>query len=300
MAILAQIETSLLESQGYTLEAVDKAANIRALTQAQINNLALRGVLKLESNDTSVALSAKLAESLEAAHMTVTAPKGLSVMLKAPKASISELSTATIAGLPALGVSSIVSTNGAVKIDVSQALALEDASLKIRGPKGHHVTVTVSDTAANLEGLTARQIDGLRATGATGLVSTNADVSYTSTQTAAVLKHDINVSASGFFTVTEHATNLKNETFVYGPGFGHDALIGFLEAGTSHDLLEFSDSMFGFSSGSSQTHDAHELLTKFASGATNTIITDLQGDTLTINNHSIATFKNHLQDFKFT
>jgi hypothetical protein len=300
MAILAQIETSLLESQGYTLEVVDKAANIRTLTQAQINNLAVRGVLKLESNDTSVALSAKLAESLEAAHMTVTAPKGLSVMLKAPKASIENLSATTIAGLPALGVSSIVSTNGAVKIDVAQALALEDAGLKIRGPKGHRVTVTVLDTAANLEGLTARQIDGLTAIGVKGLVSTNANVSYTSAQTAAILKNDINVSATGSHTVTEHATNLKNETFVYGPGFGHDTLIGFLEAGTSHDLLEFRDSMFGFSSGSSQAQDAHELLTKFASGTTNTIITDLQGDTLTINNHSIATFKNHLQDFKFT
>ena len=61
MAILAQIETSLLESQGYTLAVVDTAANIEALTQAQINNLSVRGVLLIESSDTSVALSAKLA-----------------------------------------------------------------------------------------------------------------------------------------------------------------------------------------------------------------------------------------------
>ncbi len=298
MAILAQIVTSLLESQGYTLAVSDTAANIRALTQAQINNLSARGVLLIESNDTSVALSAKLAESLEAAHMTVTAPTGLSVMLKADKASIDSLSTTTIAGLPALGVTSIVSTNGPVDISVAQALALEGANLRIRGPKGHHVTVTVSDTAAKLEGLTASQIDGLTAIGVTGLVSTNADVSYTSAQTAAILKNDINVSASGSFTVTEHAT--QNETFVYGPGFGHDTLIGFLETSSSHDLRQFSDSMFGFSSSSSQTADARALLSNFASGTTNTTITDLQGDTLTINNHSISTFQNNLQDFKFT
>ena len=300
MAILAQIETSLLESQGYTLAVLDTSANIRALTQAQINNLSVRGVHLIELDDTSVALSAKLAESLEAADMTVTAPAGKNVILKTDKASIDNLSTATIAGLPAIGVTSIVSTNGPVDISVAQALALEGADLKIRGPKGHHVAVTVSDTAANLEGITAHQIDGLRAIGATKLVSINADVSYTSAQTAAILKNDVKVSASGSFTVTEHATNLKNETFVYGPGFGHDTLIGFLETGASHDLLQFSDSMFGFSSGSSQTQDAHELLSKFASGTTNTTITDLQGDTLTINNHSIASFKNHLQDFKFT
>ena len=48
MAILAQIETSLLESQGYTLAVLDTAANIRALTQAQINNLSTRGVHLIE------------------------------------------------------------------------------------------------------------------------------------------------------------------------------------------------------------------------------------------------------------
>jgi hypothetical protein len=242
----------------------------------------------------------KLAESLEAADMTVTAPAGLSVMLKSDKASIETLSTTTIAGLPALGVTSIVSTNGPVDISVAQALALEEANLKIRAPKGHHVTVTVSDAAVNLESLTPSQIDSLTAIGVDGIVSNNANVGYTSAQTAAILKNDINVSATCSHTLTEHATNLKNETFVYGPGFGHDTLIGFLETGTGHDILQFSDSMFGFSSGSSQTQDAHELLSNFASGTTNTTITDLQGDMLTIDNHSIATFKNHLQDFKFT
>jgi hypothetical protein len=221
-------------------------------------------------------------------------------MLKSDEASIDNLSTATIAGLPALGVTSIVSTNGPVDISVAQALALEDANLGIRGPKGGHLTVAVSDTAANLQALTASQINGLSAIGVTALVSTNADVSYTSAQTAALLSSELSVSASGSFTVTEHATGLQNETFVYGPGFGHDTIIGFLETSPGNDVLQFSDSMFGFSSSSSQTADAHALLSNFASGTTNTTITDRQGDTLTINNHSIATFENNLQDFKFT
>ena len=114
MAILAKIVTSLLVSQGYTLAVLDTAANIEGLTLAQINNLSVRGVLLLEASDTSVALSANLALSLEAADMTVTAPSGSEVTLTAPKASVSALSTTTIAGLPALGVSGIVSTNGSV------------------------------------------------------------------------------------------------------------------------------------------------------------------------------------------
>jgi len=59
--------------------------------------------------------------------------------------------------------------------------------------------------------------------------------------------------------------------------------------------------MFGFST-SSQTADAQALLSNYASGTTNTVITvpDPQGDTLTINNHAPSTFQNNLQDFKFT
>src|SRR5271165_3906503 len=580
MAILAKIVTSLLVSQGYTLAVLDTAANIEGLTIAQINNLSARVVLLLQASDTNVALTANLAASLEAANMTVTAPSGSSVTLTAPKASISALSATTIAGLPALGVSSVVSTNGSVTISVAQALALEGADLAITVPAGNTVTISdlasniatltpsqmngltatgvsgiavsnsanlalsvaqaqaleadnlevtaatgynvtisdsaadvamlsaaqfsglpaigvsgvrvsdlnnltlsvaqttaletsgvsvslqsgysalisdsaadietltapqiagltalhvtqanatdttvaltvakaealesagvlvsapagdtvlVSDTAAHLEGLTASQIDGLTAIGVTGLVSTNANVSYTSAQTAAILSSGLNVSAAGSDTVTENfangnysvyqggqliqqksvnpdgsydnayfdvtgqtyssyediynsagtlvadaqdnvngsgslflyangltitsssgsesvttgsdtfainphsvetvtATNMQSETFAYGPGFGQDTLTGFLETSASHDLLQFSASMFGFST-SSQTADAQALLSNYASGTTNTSITDPQGDALTINNHSISTFQSNLQDFKFT
>ncbi len=240
----------------------------------------------------------------------------------------------------------------------------------------------------------------MTAIGVTGLVSTSANVSYTSDQTAAILSSGLSVSASGSFTVTENfangnysvyqggqliqqqsvnpdgsydvayldvtgktyssyenifnsagtlvadaqdnvdgsgslilyangltitsasgsesvttgsdtfainphsvetvtATNMQSETFVYGPGFGQDTLTGFLETTASHDLLQFSASMFGFST-TSQTADAQALLSNYASGTTNTTITDPQGDALTINNHSISTFQNNLQDFKFT
>ena len=54
-------------------------------------------------------------------------------------------------------------------------------------------------------------------------------------------------------TVT--ATNMQGETFVYGPGFGQDTIAGFLSTSASHDLLQFSASMFGFSP-TSQTADA--------------------------------------------
>jgi hypothetical protein len=205
MAILAQIETSLLESQGYTLAVLDTAANIEGLTQAQIANLSLRGVLLLEASDTSVALTASLAVSLEAADMTVTAPSGSEVTLTAPKASVSNLTPATIAGLPALGVTAIVSTNGSVTVDVAQALALEGADLGITVPSGDSVTLT--DLASNLAALTPSQIDALAATGVSGATVSNGANLALSAADAQALEAS-NLEISGGFDVSDSAANV--------------------------------------------------------------------------------------------
>ena len=284
-----------------------------------------------------------------------------------------------------------------------QVAALESAGVKVSAPPGG--TVVISGIAANLEALTASEISGLPAIGATGLVSTNANVSYTSAQTPAILSSALNVSAAGSYTVTENFANgdysvyqagqlirqksvnadlsydiayfdvtgqtyssyeaiyntaaalvadaqnnlggsgnlilyanaftitsasesesvtigsdmfaitphsvetttimnsKSNETFVYGPGFGQDTISGFLApTSAGHDHLQFMKSMFGFSSTPTQTADAQALLSNpnFASGTTNATITDLEGDTLTLNGVTIATLKANLADFKFT
>ncbi len=85
-----------------------------------------------------------------------------------------------------------------------------------------------------------------------------------------------------------------------GPGSDRTRVTGFLATTTSHDLLQFSASMFGFSPTSSQTADAQALLSNFASGTTNTTITALEGDSLTLTGVTIATLKANLGDFKFT
>jgi hypothetical protein len=74
-------------------------------------------------------------------------------------------------------------------------------------------------------------------------------------------------TGSDTFAINPHAvetvtaTNMQSETFVYGPGFGQDTLTGFLETSLSHDLLQFSASMFGFSP-TSQTADAQVRWTR--------------------------------------
>ena len=111
---------------------------------------------------------------LVAANMTVTAPSGSIVTVTDTRANLNAMSTTTIAGLPALGVSGIVSTTGPVTISVAQALALEGANLEITGPNGASVSVTLSDLASNLAGLTPSQFAALPATGVSAIAVSNA------------------------------------------------------------------------------------------------------------------------------
>jgi hypothetical protein len=112
---------------------------------------------------------------------------------------------------------------------------------------------------------------------------------------------------SDTFGLTPHqteTTRIENdkarETFVYDPGFGRDTIIGFLATASGHDHLEFSASMFCFSATTSQIADALALLTHFATGTTNTTITDIRGDALTLSGVTIGALQAHLADFKFT
>jgi hypothetical protein len=79
-----------------------------------------------------------------------------------------------------------------------------------------------------------------------------------------------------------------------------DTIPGFLAPKSAgHDHLQFSPTMFGFSSAATQTADAQALLSNFVLGSPNTTITDLKGDTLTLNGVTIATLEANLGDFKF-
>src|SRR5208282_4503158 len=70
-----------------------------------------------------------------------------------------------------------------------------------------------------------------------------------------------------FVETTTIENSKSNETFVYGSGFGQDTITGFLApTSAGHDHLQFSHTMFGFSSTAKQTADAQALLSKFCVG----------------------------------
>ena len=87
-------------------------------------------------------------------------------------------------------------------VTTAQAIAFESAHIALTAPTGS--TVEVSDTATHLHALTAAQIAGLPGIGVSELYSTNANVSYATAQTAAIVSSGLSVAAAGSDTVTEN------------------------------------------------------------------------------------------------
>ena len=244
----------------------DAAANIAALTTAQIAGLPAVGVSGLTATGAGVTLNAAQALALEAAGITLVVPSGDSAAVADTATDIAKLTPSEIAGLPALHVTQIETTDTGVTLDLAQALGLETAKVALTMPSGDgasvldmaanidalttaqitslasllHVsdveasdtslalttaqavvfenahillsapigdTVGLSDTAAHLQALTAAQIAALPSIGVGDLNSANANVSYSSAQTAAILSSGLKVTAAGTDTVTENFAN---------------------------------------------------------------------------------------------
>jgi hypothetical protein len=341
MTALATTEASTLVGQGTILAVLDTAANIQKLTTTQIAALSARQVTQINASDSSVLLSPLLVAALESAGVKVSAPPSDTVLISGVVANLQALTASQMSGLPALGATGLVSTNANVNYTSAQTAAIIQAGLSVSAAGSY--TVTENFANGNYSVYRAGQLVQQK--------SVNADASYDiayfsvtgqayssyeaiyNTAAALVANAQNNVDGSGTlilyanaltvtsasgsesvaigsdtFAVTPHSVerttimnSKSNETFVYGPGFGQDTITGFLAPTTAgHDHLQFMKSTFGFSSTATQTADANALLSKFASGTANTTITDLGGDTLTLNGVTIATLEANLADFKFT
>ncbi len=208
------INIKLTVPSGDKVTISDTAAHVAALTAAQIAALPAAGVSGIAATGGGVTLSVALALALEGDNIKLTVPSGDKVTISDTAANIAALRAAQIAALPAAGVSGIVATGGGVTLSVAQAIALETAMVTLAVPSGDQVTI--SDTAARLEALTAAQISALPALGVDELYSTNANVSYTAAQTSAIVSSGLKVAATGSDTVTEKFANGGYEVFANG------------------------------------------------------------------------------------
>ncbi len=336
---LSRSKASTLVSQGYALAVLDTAADIRAMTVAQIHALSARNVPQINASDRTVSLRVAQVSALEAAGAKVSAPASDAVLIVDTAAQLETLTASQIDGLLAIGVTGLVSMDANVRYSSTQTAAILARGLSVAALGSHTVTENFADgdysvyQGGRLIRQTSVSPDGSYDAAffdVTGQPYSSYEAIYNSAEAYVVTAKDnldgsgdLTVYANGFtittspgsesvtvgsdtFGLTPHSvetTTIENnkakETFVYDPGFGQDTISGFLAAASGHDHLQFSASMFGFSATASQTADAQALLNNFATGTTNTTITDLQGDTLTLSGITIATLKAHLADFKF-
>ena len=180
----AEAQTMVEEAQfhfyvpaGDTVTVAGSAYDIESLIgleTVQLGSIATAGIGALVATDTSVQLSVADALKLEGLSIIVDAPSGDTVTIADTAADIEALTLTEIAGLPAVGVTAIAATDASVQLTVAQAVALEQAGIAVTAPSGD--TVTISDTAVDIENMSKYQIAGLPAIGVSGVTATDASV----------------------------------------------------------------------------------------------------------------------------
>ncbi len=114
-----------------------------------------------------------------------------------------------------------------------------------------------------------------------------------------------NAGSTASSTKSIVASGQNNETFIFTPNFGQETLYGFQPTGAGSDVLQFAASAFGAGlTAANQSADWQALispshLTQNAAGSA--VITDIYGDSLTLNGVSKTTLANSALagDFKF-
>ena len=192
-----------ITNASYAISIADTAANVSANIDALNADADVTSIALTDAGTPTLTLTAAQASSDGKALGEITSPYTITISDTA--ANIEELTATQIAGLGNLHVTQIAASDTGVALTVAQAAALESGSIQVSAPAGS--LVTVSDTAANLEALTATQILGLSGIGVAGLNSDNANVTFSASQTSAIVTANLTVSAPGTDSVTETFTD---------------------------------------------------------------------------------------------
>lgn len=259
----------------------DTAANIKSLTPAEIAGLTEIGVTGIIATDGPVALSVSEAVALETAGLRVSSTNSGAVTLSDTAAHLDALTVAQIVELRAIGVQAII-TNAPVVFNVGQAAALESAGFNVSG-------LTLTDTAANIEKLTALQISKLVATGVTTFEARDKTLVFTVAQALALEAAGLPVSApsGAAVTLSDAATALQGLTAAQISGL---AALGFTQIAARGSTLSFSaaQTLAIVSAGLSITAPVNGAVTeKFADGSS-TVLTYGAGGALAKATHYSA------------
>ena len=197
---------------GATATISDTGTNIATLTSAQIGLLAATGISGLTSTSGGVALSVSQALALEGVALKITPASGAKVTISDLAANIQVMSSLQLTALSATGVSGIAATDAGVTLSLAQAVALESPIIKVSAPMGS--VVAAADTALAIEALTTTQIAGLKSVGVTALSASDANVTLTVAQAAALESAGGGLSppGGGHDSIVDTAANIQSLT----------------------------------------------------------------------------------------
>ena len=225
---------------GMSNAIADTAGDVEGLTAQEIAGLSNLHVAQIAATG-SLTLSTAQAGALVSAKIALNLPTGDGVAIVDTAGDIEGLTATQFAGLAGLGVTSITATGTSLALTTAEAVDLETGGITVSVPSNS--TAIVSDTAGNLQKLTAVQISGLAAIGLTELFSNNANVNYSVVQTSAILASGLTVAAAGSDTVTENFANGDYSVFENGSLITQKLV----NADGSYDLAHFNVSGLGYS-----------------------------------------------------
>ncbi len=190
---------------GDLVSLADSAANLEAMTQAEIEALKGVGVAAIDATGV-VDFTASQIEALEAAGLKIT---GAAEVLADTAADIAALSVQQLSDLRSAGASSIASAYS-VALDTLQALALSSTGLAIKTPLGD--AASLSDFAASIESLSAAQINALKQAGITVVQAVDSSLVLTVSQISALQAAGmtIEVPSGQKVTITDGAASILN------------------------------------------------------------------------------------------
>jgi autotransporter passenger strand-loop-strand repeat protein len=185
---------------GDSVTIMDTAANIAGLSTDDIGTLSRIGATAISVTDGSITLTLDQAQALESTPITVTAPMGDQVILTDTAADIEALGQSDIANLGTIGVTRLRATDASIVLTAANIQAFQSANITLSAPMGD--TVTMSDTAADIEALGMGDIANLAATGVTAITATDAAIALTVFQVLDLEGAGIAISAPAHDGVT--------------------------------------------------------------------------------------------------
>jgi Ca2+-binding RTX toxin-like protein len=209
-----------------TAALVDTGTAINALTATQIGTLSAKGLDSIDATSDVLTLSVAKFNALG----SIALSSGDLITLADSSTNLNALNAAQIANMAAAGIDIIDSTNNALSLTVDEFYALGTIALTAGD------VITLADTGANIQLLTAGQLTAIAAKGVDRIDATNNVLSLTLEQLG-VFNASFTLTASDTVTLTESGATIG--------ALGPSALAALIAKGV--DRLDATDNVLALS-----------------------------------------------------